>query len=90
MPASLLDALLAHFPRQTHALTLAADPDDLLRRPELRAALHAAGFRTIEAGDPVALRAAWYAAQPVTPAQPLIVSTRGSPNTLPYDLWQQG
>ena len=90
MPTSLLDALLAHFPRQTHALTLAADPDDLLRRAELRAAVDAAGFRLIEFGDPVVLRAAWYAAQPVTPSQPLIVVTPGSPNTLPYDLWQQG
>ncbi len=90
MHTSLLDLLLSQFPAQTHALTLAHDPDCLLQWPELGASLAEAGFRILTAGDPVALRQAWYAAQPVDAGRPLIIATDAAVNTLPYDLWQQG
>lgn len=86
----LRETILSHFPPNTHCLTLVADPDHLLHDEVLATALAHAGFRIIDAGDPVALRHAWYRAQPVTPEHPLIVVTNAAIKTLPYDLWQQG
>ncbi len=90
VPILLFDVLLAYFPRRTHALTLVSDPAGLLQQPALRTRLEDAGFRLVAAGDPIVLRQAWYAAQPLTTEQPLIVATDGPTNLLPYDLWQQG
>lgn len=90
MHTSLLDLLLSQFPTRTHALMLAHDPDHLLQGPELDASLTEAGFRVLTEGDPVTMRQAWYAAQPVDAGHPLIIATDAAVNTLPYDLWQQG
>lgn len=89
-PQGLRATILRHFPPQTHGVTLVRDPDSLLHDAALADALRDAGVRVIQAGDPVVLRQAWYAAQPVTPEQPLVIVTRDAIKRLPYDIWQQG
>ncbi len=84
------DAVLSVFQPYIYALVLLSDPDDLLTEESLTADLTARGFRLLHEPDPIALRAAWERAQPVTVEQPLIVVTSGPLNALPYDLWQQG
>ena len=84
------DRVLNGFPSNIHNLTLVSDPDGLLADESITAALTVRGFRLLHEPNPIALRAAWLAAQPVTVEQPLIVVTSGPLNALPYDLWQQG
>ncbi|MCL4835376.1 MAG: BREX-3 system phosphatase PglZ [Caldilineaceae bacterium] len=75
---------------KTYQFILVSDPDNVLADESLTADLAARGFRLLHEADPIALRAAWQRAQPVTVEQPLIVITGGPLNALPYDLWQQG
>ena len=86
----MLTYVLAHFPSDTHALTLVSDPDDLLVDESVMTALRARGFRLIRDPDPCALRLAYAQARPITVEHPLIVATGGPLDALPYDLWQRG
>ena len=85
----MLDQILHHFPPHTHALTLVADPDGILADETVQAALRARGFRLLTESDPVALRAAYHRAQPVSAEQPLLVVIADDRNRAPYDIWQQ-
>lgn len=90
MLCGMFEDVLRHFPADTHALTLASDPDGLLQDERLRAALGERGFRLIEETDPIRLRYEVQRARPWTADRPVVVVTAEEVDRLPYDLWQQG
>lgn len=84
------ELLTAVFRAPHHSLILISDPDQVLADEARLAELAAAGYRILAETDPVALRARYEAAKPITAERPLIVITPGPLDQLPYDLWQQG
>jgi hypothetical protein len=85
----MIDLIIRHFPLNTYALTLVADPDRLLADETIETALRVRGFRLITESDPVSLRHAYSRAQPVNAEQPLIIIVPNDLNSAPYDIWQQ-
>lgn len=82
------DDLLKYFPSQTHPLTLVSDPDRLLAGEALMAELTRRGFQVIPEDDPVLLRHCIEEVRPFTLDHPIILTTAGSLEDLPYDLYQ--
>ena len=80
--------LLRYFPAHTHPLTLVSDPDRLLAGEALMAELARRGFQVIQEEDPVLLRHRVEQAQPFTVVQPVLLTTTGAIEDLPYDLYQ--
>lgn len=80
--------LLRYFPPHIHPLTLVNDPDRLLAGETLMAELTRRGFQIIQEEDPVLLRHRMEEAQPFTIDHPIILTTTGSLEDLPYDLYQ--
>jgi len=90
MSEPALEAILDLFPPHTHPLTLVSDPDELLADAEVIAALKERGFQLLQGEDPIRLLLAVRHVRPFTAEWPVIVVTTGEPDSLPYDLWQQG
>jgi hypothetical protein len=84
------EAILRHFPPETHPLTLVSDPDGVLADESVGTALYVRGFRIVRDADPVVLRLHVEQARPWTAQRPLVVVTTEPLKNLPYDLWQQG
>ena len=80
--------LLRYFPAHTHPLTLLSDPDHLLAGEGLMAELTRRGFQVIQEDDPVLLRHRVEQARPFTVEHPVIITTSGVVEDLPYDLYQ--
>jgi len=80
--------LLKYFPSHIHTLTLVSDPDRLLAGEALMAELTRRGFQVIQEEDAVLLRHRAEEARPFTAEHPLIISTTGVLEDLPYDLYQ--
>jgi len=80
--------LLRYFPSHIHPLTLVSDPDHLLAGEALMAELTRRGFQIIQEADPVLLRRRVEEARPFTTDDPIIITTTGALEDLPYDLYQ--
>lgn len=80
--------LLRYFPSHIHPLTLVSDPDHLLAGEALMAELTRRGFQIIQEADPVLLRRRVEEARPFTTGHPIIITTIGALEDLPYDLYQ--
>jgi hypothetical protein len=84
----MLQRILSLFPSHTHSLILVSDPDRLLAGETLMAELTRRGFQLIQEDDPVLLRHRIEEARPFTLDQPIILTTTGALEDLPYDLYQ--
>ena len=80
--------LLRYFPSHIHPLTLVSDPDRLLAGETLMSELTRRGFQIIQEADPVLLRHRMEEARPYTVDHPIILTTIGPLEDLPYDLYQ--
>lgn len=80
--------LLRYFPSHIHPLTLVSDPDRLLAGEAVMAELTRRGFQIIQEADPVLLRRRVEEARPFTTDHPIIITTTGALEDLPYDLYQ--
>lgn len=80
--------LLRYFPPHIHPLSLVSDPDRLLSGETILAELTRRGFQLIQEDDPVLLRHRIEDARPFTTEHPLIITTTGALEDLPYDLYQ--
>ena len=84
----MLSRILSLFPSHTHPLTLVSDPDQLLAGEVLMMELTNRGFQVIQEHDPVLLRLRVEEARPFTREHPVIISTTGVLEDMPYDLYQ--
>lgn len=84
----MLQRILSLFPSHTHSLILVSDPDRLLAGEALIAELTRRGFLLIQEDDPVLLRHRMEEARPFTLDHPIILTTTGALEDLPYDLYQ--
>jgi hypothetical protein len=84
----MLQRILSLFPPQTHPLTLVSDPDRLLAGEMLITELTRRGFRLIQEDDPVLLHHRVEEARPFTQEHPVIITTTGALENMPYDIYQ--
>jgi hypothetical protein len=84
----MIASLRNYFPSHNHPLTLVSDPDRLMAGETLMAELTQRGFQVIQETDPVLLRHRMEEAQPFTTDHPIILTTTGPLEDLPYDLYQ--
>ncbi len=82
--------ILKYFPPHTHPLVLVSDPDRLLAGEALLVELTRRGFKFIQEEDPVLLRYRIEEARPFSLDHPIIITTNGALEDLPYDLYQYG
>lgn len=84
----MIASLRNYFPSHIHPLTLVSDPDRLMAGETLMAELTQRGFQVIQETDPVLLRHRMEEARPFTTDHPIILTTTGPLEDLPYDLYQ--
>ena len=84
----MLQRILSLFPPQTHPLTLVSDPDRLLAGETLITELTRRGFQVIQEDDPVFLHHRVEEARPFTQEHPVIITTTGALENMPYDIYQ--
>lgn len=88
MAVGMLQRISSLFPSHTHPLTLVSDPDRLLAGEALMAELTRRGFQVIQEDDPVLMRHRMEEARPFTADHPIILTTTGPLEEIPYDLYQ--
>lgn len=84
----MLKSIIRFFPPHIHPLTLVSDPDRLMVGESLMAELTQRGFQVIQEADPVLLRHRMEEARPFTTDHPIILTTTGPLEDLPFDLYQ--
>ncbi|GAP13547.1 protein containg PglZ domain [Longilinea arvoryzae] len=84
----MIASLRNYFPSHIHPLTLVSDPDRLMAGETLMAELTQRGFQVIQETDPALLRHRMEEARPFTTDHPIILTTTGQLEDLPYDLYQ--
>lgn len=84
----MIDDILNLFPPHTHPLTLVSDPDRLLAGEALILELTQRGFQVIQEDDPVFLHHRVEEARPFSQEHPVIITTTGALENMPYDIYQ--
>ena len=84
----MIDDVLNLFPSHTHPLTLVSDPDRFLSGETVVSELAKRGFQVIQEDDPVFLHHRVEEARPFTQEHPVIITTTGALENMPYDIYQ--
>ncbi len=84
----MIDDVLKLFPSYTHPLTLVSDPDRFLSGEMVVSELAKCGFQVIQEDDPVFLHHRLEEARPFSQEHPVIITTTGALENMPYDIYQ--
>jgi hypothetical protein len=90
------DVILARFPASPIGLTLAADPDGLLREEQIVAALGVRGYDLLTFADPISFRYVYESryrghwSDPVAPPALIVRTDQPDLRAFPYDLLTDG